>query len=64
MPIYVFECEAGHRFEEFRNLSERDEPAFCQCPNQLPARRVPGQSQTKTPKEKLMDPGVKRPAWY
>lgn len=31
MPLYDYECAAGHRFEVFRSLSELDEPLRCEC---------------------------------
>ena len=29
MPLYVYECDAGHRVEEVRPVAERDEVREC-----------------------------------
>lgn len=29
MPTYDYKCPAGHRFEQFRSISRRNDPATC-----------------------------------
>jgi len=31
MPIYVYQCEKGHKKEEWRKISEIDDPVTCDC---------------------------------
>jgi hypothetical protein len=41
MPMYDFQCEAGHRFESVVPIATRTEPIPCQDPAcRLMARRV------------------------
>lgn len=39
MPIYEYECEAGHRFERYGALGGEQSPTCPHCGR--PARRVP-----------------------
>lgn len=38
MPIYVYQCEQGHRKEEWRRISEMDDPVTCDC--SLPMKKI------------------------
>lgn len=31
MPIYVFECQSGHKFDRVLRLAEYDTPQTCEC---------------------------------
>lgn len=41
MPLYVFECENGHRFDEFLKLEEYDKPMTCECGKSAKRQIVP-----------------------
>ena len=31
MPVYVFECKNGHKFDRFLSLKNYDKPQTCEC---------------------------------
>lgn len=40
-PIYVFECESGHKFDRFLKLDEYDTPQTCECGKAAKRKIVP-----------------------
>lgn len=41
MPIYVFECEKGHKFDRFLPIKDYDEPQTCDCGAMAKRKIVP-----------------------
>jgi len=40
MPLYDYQCPAGHRLERLRKYAARDEPVTCHCGDAM-ARTAP-----------------------
>lgn len=41
MPIYVYQCKEGHKFDVFKPLRDIDEPVFCECGSEAKRKIVP-----------------------
>lgn len=41
MPVYVYECPSGHRFEKVLKVKHYNDPQTCECGNQATRKTVP-----------------------